>query len=115
MERRVRGLLAVTASAQAMLAILFLLQVPWAAAIWPFPNTGEMSNIFIASFLLAAAASVGWCLLVGSDRALVGIALDYVVTMAPLCLVSLAVTLDAGGLGSAAGPFDRQGGGGDRA
>lgn len=77
MERRVRGLLAVVATIQAILAILFVLKVPWATAVWPFTGTSEMSYIFIASIFLAAAAAVGWCLLEGSDRALAGIALDY--------------------------------------
>ena len=93
-----RGLLAVVATGQALLAILFVLQVPWATAIWPFAGTGEMSYIFVASIFLAAAAAVGWCLLVGSDRALAGIALDYIVITAPLGVLSLAAALDEGSL-----------------
>ena len=98
MGRRVRALLAVVATGQALLAVLFVLQVPWATAIWPFAGTGEMSYIFVASIFLAAAAAVGWCLLVGSERALAGIALDYIVITAPLGVLSLAAALDEGSL-----------------
>ena len=98
MGRRVRALLAVVATGQALLAVLFVLQVPWATAIWPFAGTGEMSYIFVASIFLAAAAAVGWCLLLGSDRALAGIALDYIVITAPLGVLSLAAALDEGSL-----------------
>lgn len=101
MDRRVRGMLAIIATTQAILAILFVLQVPWATAIWPFTGTGEMSYIFIASIFLAAAAAVGWCLYVGSDRALAGIALDYMVIMAPLGVLSLAAGRDEGSLHAA--------------
>jgi len=101
MERRLRRLLAVVATIQALLALLFVLQVPWATAIWPFPGTGEMSNIFIASIFLAASAAVWWCLLVSSDRALAGIALDYIVIMAPLSLLAFGAALDDGDLHAA--------------
>jgi hypothetical protein len=95
-------MLAIIATTQAILAILFVFQVPWATAIWPFTETGEMSYIFIASIFLAAAAAVGWCLYVGSDRALAGIALDYMVIMAPLGVLSLAAGRDEGSLHAAA-------------
>jgi hypothetical protein len=98
MERRVRGLLAIVAAGQALLAVLFVLRVPWATAIWPFEGTGEMSFIFVASILLAAAASIGWCLLVGSERALAGIALDFIVITLPLAVLSFVATLDEGSL-----------------
>ena len=51
MGRRVRALLAVVATGQALLAVLFVLQVPWATAIWPFAGTGETSYIFVAEHL----------------------------------------------------------------
>jgi hypothetical protein len=101
MGRNVRGLLAVVATGQALLAILFVLQVPWATALWPFAGTGEMSYIFVASIFLAAAAAVAWCLVMGSDRAMAGIALDYIVITAPLGVLSLMAALDEGSLQAA--------------
>jgi hypothetical protein len=98
MRLGVRGLLAVAATTQAILAVLFAFQVPLATALWPFAGTGEMSYIFIASIFLAAAAAVGWCLLVGSDRALAGVALDYIVIMGPLSVLALLAAVQDGSL-----------------
>jgi hypothetical protein len=90
------------AATQAVLGVLFALQVPAATALWPFPGTSEMSYVFIASIFLAASASTAWCLVVGSERALGGVALDYIVIMVLLSFLALTFALDAGDLHAAA-------------
>jgi hypothetical protein len=92
-DQRMRVLLAVIASIQVVVGLLFLLGVPLATDLWPFPGTNEMSRVFIASIFWAAAVPVGWCLLVRSDRAFTGIFLDYLVIMLPLGVLALAIGL----------------------
>jgi hypothetical protein len=96
-DRRVRRALGAAAVVAAVIAVLFVLQVPWAIAVLPLPGRLDMSNIFIASILLAAAASAGWCLLVGSDRAVAGVALDTVTIFAPAALFWLSLAVNGGG------------------
>jgi hypothetical protein len=86
-----RPVLAVVASVQALLAVLFAFQVPWVTSLWPFAPMSSMAYVFIASIFLAAAAAVGWCLVTRSDRGLFGIALDYLAIMVPLGLISFSV------------------------
>jgi hypothetical protein len=97
-----RPAVAVTATLQALLAVLFALQVPWVTDLWPFAPMTPTAYIFIASIFLAAAAAVGWCLVTGSDRGLVGIALDYIAIMTPLGLMSLAIAIGEADVGAAA-------------
>jgi hypothetical protein len=89
-DQRMRVLLAVIASIQVVVGLLFLLGVPLATDLWPFPGTNAMSHTFIASFFWAAAVPVAWCLLMRSDRAFTGVFLDYLVIMLPLGLLTLA-------------------------
>ena len=96
-DRHVRIALAVVAGIQAVTAVLFVLQVPWAIAIWPYAGRTQFSNIFIASIFLAAAASIGWCLLVRSNRALSGIALDVLTIFVPFAVFAFATAIGGGG------------------
>jgi hypothetical protein len=101
MDRGVPVLMGVIAASQAVLGVLFALQVPLATDLWPFPGTNQMSFTFIASIFLAASASTAWCLFVRSERALGGVALDYIVIMVPFSVLSLAFALDDGDLHAA--------------
>jgi hypothetical protein len=96
-DRHVRIALVVVAGFQALMAVLFVLQVSWAIAIWPYAGRTQFSNTFIASIFLAAAASIGWCLLVRSDRALSGIALDILTIFVPFAVFSFATAMGGGG------------------
>ena len=66
-----------------MAAGLFFWQVPEAVGLWPFPGTSPLSNIFLASFFAAAAASTGWVALARRERALAGISVDYLGVFVP--------------------------------
>jgi len=97
-DRRVRALLLVVAAVQAVLAVLWIFQVPLATGLWPFPGRTPLSDIFIGSIILAAAGSTGWCLWVRSDRAVAGVALDYLAIFVPFAIFSFAQV--AGGAGT---------------
>jgi hypothetical protein len=100
MDRRLRTSLWVVVAIQTTLALGFAFERGWAVDTWPFDGRGPLSNIFVGSIFAAAAGSAAWCLLVGSRRALAGLALDYAVILAPLGGYSLA--LAGGGSGSRA-------------
>jgi hypothetical protein len=90
--------MAVVAAVQAVIAVGFIFQVSFATALWPYPGVTPLSNIFIGSIYLAAAASTGWCLLVRSDRAMAGIAIDYLLILVPFLAFSVARVLDGAGM-----------------
>lgn len=90
--------MALVAAIQAVIAVGFIAQVPLATALWPFPGVTPMSNTFIGSIYLAAAASTGWCLWVRSDRAMAGIAIDYLLILVPFLVFSMARVLDGAGI-----------------
>ena len=92
-DRHVRIALGIICAAMALAALLFILQVPWALALWPYTGRTQLSNIFIASIFLAAAGSGGWCLLTRSDRGLSGIALDSILIFTPFAIFSVAVAV----------------------
>jgi hypothetical protein len=95
---RIARVLLVVAGVQAVLGVLFFLQVPLPAVVWPFPGVSPLSNAFIGSIYLAAAASTAWCVAAGSVRALAGIALDYLAILVPFTIYS-AIRV-AGGAGA---------------
>jgi hypothetical protein len=76
------------AAVQAVLGVLFALDVSWAVALFPFEGRTPLSNIFIGSIFLAAAASTWWAVAEGSRRAIAGIALDYIAIFAPFTIVA---------------------------
>lgn len=92
----VRPLLWVVVLVQAAGAVGFFFGVPFALALWPFPETGPMSQVFVASIFLAAAASTGWCLLADEPAGLTGIGLDYLAIFGPLSVYALATGLAGG-------------------
>jgi hypothetical protein len=101
-DPRVRTLLSVIAAAQALLALGYIFQVTAVTALFPFPGTTPMSNIFIGSILAAAAASTLWCVWARSERALAGIAIDYLTILGPAALVAVLGVIGGAGLGMAA-------------
>jgi hypothetical protein len=92
-----RALMAVVAAVQALIALGFVAQLPAVTATFPFEGTTPLSNTFVGSIYLAAAASTGWCLWVRSDRAFAGIALDYIAILVPFTIITLARVVDGGG------------------
>lgn len=69
---------------QALFAVAFLFQWPFAIQLWPWAAPSVLSYIFIASILAAAAISTFCCAASETYSALAGIALDYIVIFAPV-------------------------------
>jgi hypothetical protein len=86
--------MAVVATVQAVIAMGFVFEVPAAIALFPFDGLTPLSHTFVGSIFLAAAASTGWCLFERSDRAIAGIALDYLAILVPFLVISLLRVLD---------------------
>ncbi|MBK9123473.1 MAG: hypothetical protein IPM16_10195 [Chloroflexi bacterium] len=91
MNPRLRLLLIVIATVQAVLSIAFTMQVPVVTGLWPFPGTTPLSFTFIASIFGAAAASTTWCVWINDPAPLAGIALDYIVILTPATIFSITV------------------------
>lgn len=98
-DRAVRRALLAVALVQAVVGILFALQVPWATALFPFPGRTPLSNAFVGSIFLAGAASTLWCLLTRADRGFAGVAIDYITIFVPVTVIALASAFGGGGLG----------------
>src|SRR5688572_7033367 len=96
MNRYFRYVMFGVCTAQLLLAIAFLLQIPAAAQLWPLPNTTPLSFIFLSSILAAAFASTLWCLLAREDGALAGIALDYIAIFITLGVLALQLAASIG-------------------
>jgi hypothetical protein len=96
MTRIVRAVLVAVGSLQALLALAYFMQLPFAVALWPFAGTTPLTFIFISSILAAAAASTLWVAASKDYAALAGIALDYIGIMAPLAVVSYVAGAIAG-------------------
>jgi hypothetical protein len=86
MDRIFRSLFLVVAIIQALIGVGFALQIPFITQIWPIPNTGPLSLIFIGSIFAAGAASTLWCLFAGENGSLIGVYLDYIAIFAPLTI-----------------------------
>jgi hypothetical protein len=90
MTRIVRVFLFLVGVVQALFALAYFVQLPFAVRLWPFPGTTPLTFIFVASILAAAAASTLWVASSQQYGALAGIALDYLGIMAPLAVLAYA-------------------------
>jgi hypothetical protein len=97
MPGRWRAGLLVVVVVQAALAAALLLHPPLVEDLWPFPDTTQLTYVFMASILFAAAASTGWSALYGELHSLVGIALDAVVIFLPIVVYVLLLGPSKGG------------------
>jgi hypothetical protein len=75
---------------------VFVVQPPWLADVWPFAGTTPMTYLFVGSILLAASASIAWCLYADEPGALVGVGLDGAVIFGPLTAFVLLAGLSRG-------------------
>jgi hypothetical protein len=99
MNRYFRYLLLVICAFQAFFAAAYLIQLPLAIQVWPFPDTTPMTYIFVSSIFAAAVASTLWCVLSKEYGALAGVALDYFTIFAPMSIFSFQVGASAGSNG----------------
>ncbi len=85
------------AAAPAVLAILLLVRPTFVTDVWPFPGTTEVTYIFLASILAAAAASTAWAAVFGERLSYVGIALDMLVIFCPMVVYLMVLDPARGG------------------
>ncbi len=90
MERVIRPVLWIVIVGQALLAVAFTFQVQPTVDLWPFSGRTPLTNLFIGSIFAAAAASTAWCMVIGSARALAGIAIDYITIFVLLAIFVIA-------------------------
>lgn len=88
MQKPVRVLLFVVSAFQLLFALGLFFQLPFLTNAWPYPGTTPLTFIFLASIFAAAAASTAWVAWSEQWGALVGIALDYILILAPLAVYS---------------------------
>lgn len=96
MSRNYRTLFFTICALQALFAVGFFFQLPFALALWPWKATSALSYILLASFFAAAAASTCWCIASKTYGALAGVALDYLVIFGPLALYSFVAAASRG-------------------
>jgi hypothetical protein len=81
MNKIFRWVLVFGGSMAILFAAGFFLQASWATIIWPF-RSARLSNIFISSILAAIGAPIVWIGLANEARAMLGGALNLLVTNA---------------------------------
>jgi len=96
MTKAVRYILFLVCAVQVVLAIAFLFQLPFAVSLWPFPGTTPLTLIFVSSMLAAAAASTFWATASRNYGALAGIALDYIMILTPIAILSFQLGTSTG-------------------
>lgn len=89
MNMLVRNFMLVVAALQVVLAVVFFIQPAALTSTWPFPGTTPLTYIFLSSIFAAAAASTAWPALTRADGAFAGIALDYIIILVPLTILSI--------------------------
>ena len=94
MPRSFRLFLTAICIIQTLFALGFIFQIPFIIDVWPFPYSDPTNLLFIGSIILAAAVSMGWCLLAREDGALTGVALDYIVILTPTLIYGLQLNAE---------------------
>lgn len=79
---------------QAALGLGLLAGVTTLTSRWPFEGTTPLTFTFVASILLAAAASTAWCVLADEPAGLAGVGLDYLAILVPLLVVLLVADVE---------------------
>lgn len=97
MIRALRWIMLVVAAGQALLAVAMIWRPPILLEVWPFPDTTELTFIFLASIFAAAAASTVWSCLWGEVGSLAGVALDYAAIFWPTVAFLFLIEPERGG------------------
>ena len=96
MSKGFRYFLFLISTAQFLFALAFFMQWPFVVNLWPFPGTTPLTYIFISSIFAAAALPTFWAAATENYGALSGIALDYLMILAPLAVYSLTLGASTG-------------------
>ena len=96
MTKIARYALFLVSAGQLLLAVICFLQLPLAAAVWPFPGTTPLTFIFVSSILAAASASTLWVAVTEKYGALTGLGIDYLGVLIPLSILSIQLGAKSG-------------------
>lgn len=84
-----RTLLVIAAAAEIVLGAAFVIQLPFALALWPFPAMSPLSFLLLGSLLITVAAGTLWPVLMRDDALAAMLGPVYVVSLLPLAIYSL--------------------------
>lgn len=98
MPRLLRYLLVLVSAIQIFFTVAFFFQLPIAIQIWPLGYTNDLTYIFVSSIFAAAAASTLWCVAANEPGALAGIALDYLIILAPTSIFAFQSSARSGAM-----------------
>ena len=96
MNKTVRLLFFLICAVQLFFAVAFYFQLPFAVNLWPFEGTTPLTFIFLASIFAAAAAATLWAVATENYGALAGVALDYMLILAPVAVLSFQLGASEG-------------------
>jgi len=69
------------------LSVTFLLQLPFAAALWPFPAMSPLSFLLLGSLFATIATVHVWPLFLSDDSSIAGVAMVYVGALPPIAIL----------------------------
>ena len=87
MRRLIRYVLLAVGAAQIVLTVALIVQWQPLVDLWPFEGTTPLTFIFVASIVIAAAASTLWAAASENYGALAGIGLDYLVIFSAMTVI----------------------------
>jgi hypothetical protein len=87
MRSVVRTLLIILGIVEILFFITFLLRIPAALALWPFPEMSPLSTLLLASFFATGAAATLWPVLMREDSAVMSTAIVYITALTPLAII----------------------------
>jgi hypothetical protein len=96
MSKPVRFIFFLICAIQCFFAVAFFFQFPFAVNLWPFEGTTPLTFIFLASIFAAAAIATLWSIITENYGALAGVALDYMLILMPVAILSFQLSASTG-------------------
>jgi hypothetical protein len=98
MNRYFRMFMFLVCGLQAVFALGYIFQWPFATQLWPLPYTNQTTFFFIGSIFAAGAASTVWCLVTKEYGALAGVSLDYTAIFIPTAIFTFEISVSSSAL-----------------
>lgn len=90
MSRFFRIIFGVMCAAGLLLSLAFLIPLPIATSLWPWPATSPLSYLLLASLFATIATAHVWPLFLSDDSSIAGVGLVYAVALPPLALLGIS-------------------------
>lgn len=87
MNRYFRVLFGAMCAVGVVLSVIFLFQLPIAAALWPFPAMSPLSFLLLGSLFATIATVHVWPLFLSDDSSIAGVALVYVCALPAIAVL----------------------------